>query len=286
MRNNLSVGQAATLACVLEVTAPKPGNVHRAADFADCTLNDFLASAVAIGPTMDAACRVSVGETVLLSIEATRSVTNTNTNLGMVLLLSPLAATRDSTAIRDELGRVLANLTADDAKNVYAAIRLARPGGIQSSPQIARDMDVNQSDAPKDLLAAMRAAASYDMIAKQFANNFSDVFEKIVPWLTDNPESSMTDRIIRTHLRLMSEFPDSLIRRKCGESIAAESARRAAHVLDCLPNGDEVYNAALADFDFWLRSDGNQRNPGTTADLIAAGLFVALRENLIRPPFD
>ncbi|MFC1759755.1 triphosphoribosyl-dephospho-CoA synthase [Planctomycetota bacterium] len=49
--------------------------------------------------------------------------------------------------------------------------------------------------------------------------------------------------------------------------------------------GSETYNAALADLDFWLRSDGNRRNPGTTADLIAAGLFVALLEELITPPF-
>ena len=42
---------------------------------------------------------------------------------------------------------------------------------------------------------------------------------------------------------------------------------------------------ALADLDFWLRSDGHRRNPGTTADLIAAGLFAALREHQIALPF-
>ena len=38
---------------------------------------------------------------------------------------------------------------------------------------------------------------------------------------------------------------------------------------------------AYLDFDAYLRSDNHARNPGTTADLIAAALFVALRENLI-----
>ena len=38
---------------------------------------------------------------------------------------------------------------------------------------------------------------------------------------------------------------------------------------------------ALADFDFWLRSDGHRRNPGTTADLIAAALFAGLRDGWI-----
>ena len=50
-----SIGQCATLACILEVAAPKPGNVHRGSDFDDVGLNDFLVSAVAIGPAMEAA---------------------------------------------------------------------------------------------------------------------------------------------------------------------------------------------------------------------------------------
>ncbi len=64
----LTIGQSATLACILEAAAPKPGNVHRAADFDDATLNDFLASAVAIGPAMEDASTNGVGRTVLEAI--------------------------------------------------------------------------------------------------------------------------------------------------------------------------------------------------------------------------
>ena len=41
------VAQAAQIACLLEVSAPKPGNVSRYADFADTRFEDFLLSAVA-----------------------------------------------------------------------------------------------------------------------------------------------------------------------------------------------------------------------------------------------
>ena len=44
----LSIGQCASLACLLEVSAPKPGNVHRGADFEDMTFADFAASRFAI----------------------------------------------------------------------------------------------------------------------------------------------------------------------------------------------------------------------------------------------
>ena len=83
----------------------------------------------------------------------------------------------------------------------------------------------------------------------------------------------------------MSEYPDSLIARKCGRAIADESAARAAAAAEAGPLGSEDDWRAVADLDFWLRSDRQKRNPGTTADLIAAALFAGLRDGLIRPPY-
>ena len=41
-------GVQATLACLWEATAPKPGNVYRGADFDDLTYADFITSAAVI----------------------------------------------------------------------------------------------------------------------------------------------------------------------------------------------------------------------------------------------
>ena len=41
----LPVGLCAQLACVLEATARKPGNVHRFADFDDVSYLDFVTAA-------------------------------------------------------------------------------------------------------------------------------------------------------------------------------------------------------------------------------------------------
>ena len=57
----LTTGQCATLACFLELSAPKPGNVHRGADFEDTTFNDFAASAVALGPIIERALEQPLG---------------------------------------------------------------------------------------------------------------------------------------------------------------------------------------------------------------------------------
>ena len=70
---SLSVGQCATLACLLEATAPKVGNVHRGTDFDDLTFTDFAASAVLIAPAMETAATSGVGRAVLDAVLATRS---------------------------------------------------------------------------------------------------------------------------------------------------------------------------------------------------------------------
>jgi triphosphoribosyl-dephospho-CoA synthase len=166
---------------------------------------------------------------------------------------------------------------------VYQAIGLAEPGGMGEVEQ----MDVAAAP-PDDLLAAMRAATDRDLVARQYVNDFDHVLNFVTASLVEGRQAGwrLTDSIIHTQMRLMSEFPDSLIARKCGTDVAHRSADLAARVLAAGRPGDESYLQILGDLDFWLRCDGNRRNPGTTADLIAAGLFAALRDSRIQPPFN
>jgi triphosphoribosyl-dephospho-CoA synthase len=125
------------------------------------------------------------------------------------------------------------------------------------------------------------------MIARQYAEDFRQVLSFVAPAIADGCEAgwSLIDSIVHAHLRTMCEFPDSLIARKCGVAGAREAAAWAGGVLEAGRPGDEAYYQAVGDIDLWLRSDGNRRNPGTTADLIAAGLFVLFREGRVSPPF-
>lgn len=281
MPRELTLGECAVLACLLEAVAPKPGNVHRGADFEDLTFNDFMVSASTIGAPMDDARQTGVGAAVLGAIRRTRKLVSTNTNLGIVLLFAPLAAVPEEQSLEQGVEGVLASLTAADARQVYQAIREAEPGGLGK----AEEMDVAESP-PDDLLAAMRAAAPRDLVARQYAENFATVLGEVMPWVVEGRAIwTLTDTIVHAHVRLMATYPDSLIARKCGLETARESAARAGRVLEAGSPGNETYHAALADLDFWLRSDGHRRNPGATADLIAAGLFAALREELISPPY-
>ena len=273
----LSPGQRAMIACTLEATARKPGNVHPSASFSDLCYADFLAGAAAIRPVLDQAGELGVGRTVLECVRETRRLVPTNVNLGIALLLAPLAVVSPDVRLRVGLGEVLKRLTVDDARAGYEAIRLAAPGGLGC----VAEQDV-ASEPTEDLVAVMRRAATRDLVARQYANNFEQVF-----WaasLLGGPITARLDweqAIVFCHLELMANFPDTLIARKRGQAEADEAARRAAAVLAAEWPATPESHRFLSEFDAWLRAVGHQRNPGTTADLVTASLFAALRDGTI-----
>ena len=279
---SLSLGECFTLATIMEATVPKPGNIHRGADFEDASYPDFIVAATLVGPIVEAAINQPLGFTLHAAVATTRAAVQTNTNLGTLLLVLPLAKVPRHWPLAENVSSVLDNLTADDAREVYAAIRLAQPGGL--GKVAAADI---ADEPPQDLLAAMRLAADHDLVARQFATGFQDIFETVVPCIRAAVEAGpdLPAAIVHVHVQLMAKFPDSLIARRCGQDIAVQSAARAQKVLESGVPGDEAYDRGLSDLDFWLRADGHRRNPGTTADLVAAGLFVALRDGIIKSPF-
>lgn len=279
MPNSLPVGMAATLAVIREVTAPKPGNVHRGADFEDLTYADFLHSAVIVGPILDRAAESGVGRAVLDAARATRDVVRTNTNLGSLLLIAPLACVPEQISHTDGIGLVLSRLTAEDTRYVYEAIRISAAGGLGR----VAEADAFEPPPPITLVEAMRLAGDRDLVARQYGDNFADVF-RLATWIEDGSSRgcSLDDAIVHAQIRQLAREADSLIARKCGRQIAEQSRIMAQRLLENGSPGDEAYRGALADFDFWLRADGHRRNPGTTADLIAAALFVLLREGRVK----
>jgi triphosphoribosyl-dephospho-CoA synthase len=283
------LGLFAQLACLWEATAQKPGNVHRFRDFEDVHYLDFVASAAAIAPVFDGLAqpgqrprgRGCVGRTVLAAIQQTRGVTQTNTNLGMVLLLVPLALADRAPGLRAGVERLLEQLGVDDAQSVYQAIRLAWPAGLGE----VDEEDVRQEPV-RNLREVMALAADRDLIARQYANGYGEVFNNGVPALQDGlaQTCALEGAIISCHLHLLAKHPDSLIARKCGSDLAEDASRGARDVLHAGWPDTAAGRLACVDFDAWLRGDGHRRNPGTTADLVAASLFVALRESIITLP--
>jgi triphosphoribosyl-dephospho-CoA synthase len=282
----VNVGLAAQLACLLEVSAPKPGNVSPGRHFADLRYEDFLASALAIGEPLAAAGEHGVGETVRHAIEATAQWSRSNTNLGIVLLLAPLARAASllgsdplprgdsrGLTLQEKVRDVLAATTVDDARQAYAAIRLASPGGLDRAD--AQDVS---TEPTMSLVEVMRLAAHRDTVASEYATGFEVTFGMAVPALerARRAELSWDDAVVETFLTILAAVPDTHIGRRSGAALAADVSTRAGAVLAAGGVRSDAGRRALDEFDRELRDERNSGNPGTTADLTAAALFVVL----------
>ena len=83
------ISQLFKSACVAELAALKPGNVHIFADGHGMTIQDFVKSAEAVSAVI-AQPDLSLGQRIFLSVEATHKAVACNTNLGIILLCAPL----------------------------------------------------------------------------------------------------------------------------------------------------------------------------------------------------
>lgn len=272
MRRNQSLADAFKAACMAELEALKPGNVHIFADGHGMTVQDFISSAEVVSEVI-VEPGLSLGERILLSVQATQKAVNCNTNLGVILLCAPLiqvALRPTSDSFIEKLTGILADTTVNDAELAFSAIRLANPAGLGSSELY----DVNQP-ASCTLLQAMQEAAPRDMIAQQYSNGFAEVLDglaryqqMLIQW--QRPAWAAT----AVHLHFMARFLDSHIVRKYGETVARlVQEEAAAHETELLKAyNPKNYQAPLLRFDAELKKRG--LNPGTSADLTVATLFL------------
>jgi triphosphoribosyl-dephospho-CoA synthase len=260
-------------ACRLDVETAKPGNVSIASAGHGMTSAQFIISAgtAAAGLFVPGA---SVGARILDAVRRTFDAVACNTNLGIVLLAAPLCAALervpgdadiDIVHWRAETERVLASLDIDDARLAYRAIAIANPGGLGDAPE------QSVHEAPTvDLRTAMSLAADRDSIARQYANGFADVFDA-----AQRADVTKNTAILGIFLSFLAALPDSHIVRKQGAGMAQSVTRdAAAHHARWLAAGSPADDPELAAWDAELKARGI--NPGTSADLAVAALFVAL----------
>jgi len=258
-------------ACLTELDAPKPGNVHAFANGHRMTMDEFVRSADAAAVPLSAQ-GTRVGLRIHRAVMATLAAVGTNTNLGIILLCAPLAAAaeRDSANLRNALHQVLQDLDVDDADLAFRSIVRAAPAGLGHSAQ----HDVF-NPATVSLLQAMSEAANRDMVARQYATDFADIFDLGLP-LFESVRHRRGDAkwaTLATFLGFLSAFPDSHILRKLGAETAhcvQGAALKFARMLQAAEQPDQVVPALLT-WDAALKAKAI--NPGTSADLTVATLF-------------
>ncbi|MBC8722334.1 triphosphoribosyl-dephospho-CoA synthase [Paraburkholderia sp. 31.1] len=275
-------------ACALDVTTPKPGNVSTQSPGHGMHAAQFLASADA---SLDAlfARGERVGQRILDAVTHTREAVGCNTNLGIVLLVAPLAAALDETgeppvsaqAWRAAVGDVLSRLDVEDARLAYRAIALANPGGLGDAPE-------QSVHAPPTigLRDAMRLASERDSIARQYANGCADLFdtglaayfEASIPTPEPAPADPGEIAMLNVFLTFLGGWPDSHIVRKHGLALAQSVTlvAREQHARWRQTRSAARCSASDPQLDAWdAELKARAINPGTSADLAVATLFLA-----------
>ena len=281
--NRNGFGERARWSIVQEASAIKAGNVHPSARFENMDHSQFVAAANAIGQSIDQSVGRSLGTMVRDCTQAMLDATGVNTSLGTILLLVPLilCERNRSASIRSELLRsdwtgypileFLRGTNSNDCGSVYSAIVACKPGGLGTT----ETMDV-LGPPPESLLSAMQLAADRDDVALQYCNGYLEVARYAQMLQSPDFQSMLLpDAIRRLQMIILAERVDSLIVRKCGLSIGLNVQSQARDVLHSGLYGGDLFESKWSALDTSLRNDGNRRNPGTTADLIAAALYVA-----------
>lgn len=275
MQDPDAVAEVFEAACLAELQAIKPGNVHVFADGHGMKVDDFVRSAHAAAPVI-ALPGLTVGQRILRAIEATWDAVGCNTNLGIVLLAAPLI---QSVLLNQPLDAVLDGLTQDDAADAFRAILLASPAGLGESAR----HDVH-APPQVSLIDAMREAAQRDRIAWQYANGFEDILGFGVTRYCEAMKQWEIEvwAITAVYLGFLARFPDTHVERKYGREAAESLRQEALHhegaFLSC--ENPKNYLGELLRFDRKLKQAG--LNPGTSADLTVASIFVVRIEKTMR----
>lgn len=271
--NPVQLAAAFHSACMGELQALKPGNVHVFADGHGMSIDDFIKSADASAAVI-AAADASVGVRIFNAVQATQAAVGLNTNLGLILLCAPLmhaAQHADVTlTLQQRLDASLSQLTINDAQLTAAAIVLAKPAGLGA----AAAHDVNS--LPDVSLFEMMAAAQYrDRIAWQYANSYQDILGMGVARYNAAMAQWQNEAWATTalYLRFLTHQPDSHIMRKYGVTLAMEVMQEAAAIeseYSAMDNPKLIQKKLLA-WDASLKK--RNINPGTSADLTVACLL-------------
>jgi triphosphoribosyl-dephospho-CoA synthase len=251
-------------ACLAELDALKVGNVHAYAAGHRMEVADFARSAEVSAGGL-ARPGAAVGARVLAGVAATREAVGQNTNLGILLLCAPLARAAEAGL---SLAAVLDGLDPADARDVFAAIRLASPGGLGQADRY----DVTAEAEPPPLPAAMAEAASRDRIARAYVTGFEDIRRVGLPTLEEAQADGLDAPWCASavHLAYLAAFPDSHVLRKHGAATAEAIRAQAAALRASLDMAMRPLPPLLA-FDAELKERGI--NPGTSADFTVATLF-------------
>lgn len=268
------IARCAVLAMALEVSGtPKPGNIDREHDYVDTKYEDFLAAAISVYPILEKGCTEGgIGQLILQASEESVSwQRGGNTHFGAYILLFPLikaAATGCLDELRSNAVNIVKETTVDDAVDFYKAF-----SRVPVKMKDSEELDVRDNSSLDDLrkrgltmFDIMAISSKNDIVAREWIDGFTGSFKAAEKLMKKRGASTMNDATVLTFLELLSEEPDTFIVKKYDMDKALYVQGLAIDVLEHRMTLKELSNRLYLE----------KINPGSTADLVIAGLFIAL----------
>lgn len=296
-----------TLASSLELSGwPKPGNVHRTKDFEITRFEHFLAGIASIQPNFRDLCqRVYINSNLTRENynyiklggffeEATREMMKWqkggNVLFGHILILGPLAAAAaiglkteimNFDEFKANLNKIIEDSTVEDTINLYKAIRVCSPGGLGKIDKYDVYDENSLIYIKEDKINLKRIfdfSKDYDSISLEYSQGFRIILEEGLPYFFERFDSTkdINTATVDTFLKILSDYPDTLIIRKSGLAKASYVSQEASEILKCGGISSEIGFKLIKQLDLKLHEKKGMMNPGTTADLLAGIIFCAL----------
>lgn len=301
------------LASILEVAGwPKPGNVHRTSSLEPKFERFLCGAALLYTPLVEAAKagfrsgskgKISgwgLGKLLTRSYDLGLSWHREgNTNLGTAMLLLPLASAsglllgsgevHSVRKLRMAVKTMLQATTVEDALEFY---RLLRRIGSKWLGRVSGVVDVFDPKAYVKIkrlgctfLDLMKISSKWDIVAYELAHSMPITFELTYPTMLRYYRETGDINIVtvNTFLTILAQRVDTFIIRKlkaAGVEDAEEEAKKvsemARNVLQLGGVATDSGREKLFEMDNVMKRSGGLLNPGSTADLVAAGLMVLL----------
>jgi len=272
----------AQLALLLEVAStPKPGNVDRERDHEDLRFDHFLAGAVGARDGLAAMAdpAVGVGEAFERAVAGMSQQQGGNTQFGALLNLAPLVragADGDRALTPGGVAAVVEGTGVDDAAGFYRAfehvdVAVRDPPEGLAPLDVRRGADAVETVRERDLSLAdvMELSADRDGVAREWVEGHERTV-RAADAIRER-DGPITDRAAAVYLELLSREPDTFVVDTHGHEVAHSVMTRAQEAREGGPELVEAFAEALV-------AEGV--NPGTTADIVAGALFVALERGV------
>ena len=303
------------LGSLLEVAGwPKPGNVHRTSSL-EPKFERFLCGALLLyHPLLSAAksgYRAGISGRVtgwglgrLLMESYARGLLwhlEGNTNLGTAMLLLPLSAGAglllgsgggvDLKRLQKACETMLQATTVEDSVEFYRLLRkvgkgwLGKVSGVGAPDVFNARAYVNLRRLNCTFLDLMKISSQWDAVAYELAHSMPLTFGLAYPTILryHHDTGNINIAIVNTFLTILAKKADTFIVRKLKAAGVEDAEEKAWRVSEMARNALALGGAsskegreALFKMDEEMKREGGLLNPGSTADIVAAGLMLLL----------